>query len=267
LFDDALFVKTRQGMLPTAFAEEISNPIAAGLASLRLAMETRRSFVPESAERTFYVYMSDLGQAVFIPRLIAHMRTVAPGIRVVTVDRSFKDAQEAMALGHIDLAIGMFLNFDKDFYQQRLFQESYVAMVRVNHPDIRNTLDAGKFLRAEHVAYSPTAGSHAAFEAEVDDFFHRHDVHRKVAVRLAHSLGLAQIIASSDLVACVPSRLAATMLTELDIRTFPLPFETTALPVSQLWHLRFRNDEGHKWLRSVIYELFQETALPDFAKS
>ncbi|HMC44128.1 MAG TPA: LysR substrate-binding domain-containing protein, partial [Caballeronia sp.] len=132
---------------------------------------------------------------------------------------------------------------------------------------IRNTLDAGKFLRAEHVAYSPTAGSHAAFEAEVADFFHRHDVHRKVAVRLAHSLGLAQIIASSDLVACVPSRLAATMLTEPDIRTFALPFETTALPVSQLWHLRFRNDEGHKWLRSVIYELFQETALPDFAKS
>jgi hypothetical protein len=65
----------------------------------------------------------------------------------------------------------------------------------------------------------------------------------------------------------IPSSLAAAMLTEPDVRIFPLPFKTTALPVSQLWHLRFRNDEGHGWLRSVTYELFQETALPDFAKS
>jgi hypothetical protein len=57
------------------------------------------------------------------------------------------------------------------------------------------------------------------------------------------------------------------MLTEPNVRIFQLPFQTTALPVSQPWHLRFRNDEGHGWLRSVIYELLQETAVPDLAKS
>jgi hypothetical protein len=65
----------------------------------------------------------------------------------------------------------------------------------------------------------------------------------------------------------IPSSLAAAMLTEPNVRIFQLPFQTTALPVSQPWHLRFRNDEGHGWLRSVIYELLQETAVPDLAKS
>jgi DNA-binding transcriptional LysR family regulator len=79
-----------------------------------------------------------------------------------------------------------------------------------------------------------------------------------VALQLAHSTGIEKIVASSDLIACVPSRVANTMTLGDGVRALPLPFELTALPISQFWHERSHRDEGHQWLRSLIYEMFHD---------
>ena len=36
------------------------------------------------------------------------------------------------------------------------------------------------------------------------------------------------------------------------IRSFPLPVETWAITVSQIWHPRLDADPGHRWLRGLI---------------
>ncbi|MBY8608803.1 MAG: LysR family transcriptional regulator [Burkholderia sp.] len=258
LFDDALFVKTADGMQPTPRADAIAIRVDEGLASLRGALQAGRSFDPATSTRTFRLYVNDLGQAIFIPPLVAQLHRVAPGIRIVTADPPLDAAQQMMKLGQIDLALGMFTGLHADFHQQRLFHETYVALVRNDHPAIGAALTVEQFFAADHVIYTPTAGSHARFEAMLDALSPHAGSTRRVTLQLAHSFGLERIVSSSDLVACIPSRLAHALSARDDVRAVPLPFDIAPADIAQFWHERFQRDEGHQWLRALVYDLFHD---------
>jgi DNA-binding transcriptional LysR family regulator len=258
LFDDVLFVKTAQGMQPTPRADGIAGLLDEGFASLRLAIQAGRAFDPKTSSRTFFLYVSDTGQSVFVPALMSRLSKIASGVRLVTLNVPLDAAQQMMKLGQIDLAIGMFAGLHGDFIQQRLFHETYAVLVRKKHPSIGARISVEQFFAAGHVIYTPTAGSHARFEAELNAVSAEGGHARKVALQLAHSSGIDRIIASSDLIACVPSRVASTVAAD-GVRALPLPFEVTSLDISQFWHERSHRDEGHQWLRSLIYEMFHDS--------
>jgi DNA-binding transcriptional LysR family regulator len=179
-----------------------------GFASLRQALQAGRKFEPATATRTFRIYVSDVGQAVFIPPLVAHLRDRAPGVRIVTTDPPLDAAQQMMKHGQIDLAIGLFRGLHADFRQQLLFHEDYAVLVREDHPAIGAELSVEQFFAAEHVIYTPTAGSHVHFETELNALCLKNGKVRRVALQLAHSAGIDRIVFSSDLVACIPNSLA-----------------------------------------------------------
>ena len=261
LFDDVLFVKTADGMQPTPRADGIAALIDEGFASLRLALQAGGTFDPATATRTFRLYVSDIGQSVFVPSLVTRLRLVAPGIRLATADPPLDAAQQMMKLGQIDLAIGLFRGLHADFLQQRLFRETYAVLVRNDHPIIGAKLSAKQFFAADHVIYTPTAGSHSRFEAELNALAVKSGKTRRVALQLAHSFGLDRIVSSSDLVACIPSSLARALASRGDVRAVALPFDMAPLDISQFWHERFQRDDGHHWLRSIVYELFHDDRL------
>lgn len=255
-FGDPLFVKTPQGMLPTDLAQSLASAVTEGLGLIRSAVEAPQDFVPANAQRTFRLYLSDIGQLIFIPKLMATLAVEAPGVRIVTVDTTPREAQNAMAMGDIDLTLGLFTRFSSGFHQQRLFREHYVALVRDEHPTIREQLSADAFLNAAHAVYRPTAGNHDVFETAVEHWFAQAGRQRHVALRMAHSMGLSALIAASDLVVCVPTRLGRALKAAADLRTYALPFDGPEFDISQLWHERFHTDAGHRWLRSTLFRLF-----------
>jgi DNA-binding transcriptional LysR family regulator len=229
-----------------------------GFASLRLAPEAGRAFDPANATRTFRLYVSDVGQAVFIPRLVAQLREATPGIRIVTPDPPLDAAQQMMKLGQIDLALGLFRGLHADFRRQLLFHETYAALVRSGHPTIGPTLSVAQFFAADHVIYTPSAGSHTQFEAELDALCERHGKTRRVALQLAHSSGLDRIVSSGDLIACVPNSLAQALAGRNGVRAVALPFNIAAADIAEFWHERYQRDEGHQWLRARIHALFHD---------
>src|ERR1700761_2034726 len=224
-FDDVLFVKTATGMEPTPRADGIAKLLDEGFASIRLAVQAGQAFDPATASRAFHLYVSDIGQTVFIPPLAERMRKVAPHIEISTHYVPLETAQQMMKLGQLDLAIGNFSGLHSDFIQQKLFHETYAILTRKKHPKIGAKVSIEQFFAAHHVVYTPTAGSHVRFEAEPEALFAKNGKTRHVALRLAHSFGIGRIIASSDLIACVPSRVAAALSNSDDIRAIELPIE------------------------------------------
>jgi DNA-binding transcriptional LysR family regulator len=265
LFGDVLFVKTPGGMQPTPRADAIAALIDEGFASLRLALQAGGSFDPATATRTFRLYVSDIGQSMFAPSLVTRMRQAAPGIRIVTANPPLDAAQQMMKLGQIDLAIGLFRGLHADFLQQRLFRETYAVLVRSDHPAIGAKLSVKQFFAADHVIYAPTAGSHSRFEADLDALAVKAGKTRRVALQLAHSFGLDRIVASSDLIACIPSSLARALTSRGGVRAVALPFDLAPLDISQFWHERFQRDDGHHWLRSIVHDLFHSERLSTVA--
>jgi DNA-binding transcriptional LysR family regulator len=253
-FADPLFVKTPHGMTPTPLAERLAFPLQQAIDNIRVAIESVEVFDPGKIQRAFRIYMSDLGQLVLIPRLLRILDREASGVSLEVVDALPRAAQSMMAEGSIDIAIGTFAAFQAGFHSQRMFSKTYVVLARRGHPALHGGLSLEAFLRARHAIYHPPAGSHDDFEAHVAAIFQQHNARRRVAVELAHGLGIVETIESSDLLISVPARLAQSYAAHADVETAALPFKSPTIDVSQFLHHRFHADEGHQWLRGLVFK-------------
>lgn len=255
-FSDPLFVKTPQGMTPTVLAQRLAGPLLEALGRIQSAVDAVEVFDPARSERRFTLYMSDLGQLVLVPRLLRMLEENAPHLSVAVVDVPARLAPAMMIEGSIDIAIGSFTGLEAGFHSQRLFTKSYVVIGRRSHPAFQGGLTLDRFLRARHATYAPPAGSHDDFDALVAEVFRAHGARRRVVIELTHSLGLAEVVAAGDLLACVPRRLAESLAAAGRVECVELPFPSPRVDVSQYWHGRLHGDEGHRWLRGLVYRAY-----------
>jgi DNA-binding transcriptional LysR family regulator len=258
-FDDPLFVRTSEGMVPTPRAMAIADPVRKSLVAIRLCLEEQLGFDPGTSDRTFKIFMSDVGQLVFMPRLLERVAKAAPHVNIHTVQVPNSRLRDmALESGEVDLAAGYFENFDGSFRQQLLFEEHYVGMVRGGHPTIGDKLALDTFLATPQLVYQPTGGGHGQQEHAVANAFALADAPRRVAMRAAHAMGVASIVSNTDLLVIVPSRLAAACRELADVRILALPVDIPKFQIKQHWHERFHHDPGNAWLRGLVAELFQD---------
>ncbi|WP_372661192.1 LysR family transcriptional regulator [Hydrogenophaga sp.] len=256
-FNDQLFVRTQGVMQPTPLALRLSVPVQEALLQLRQALEDKRHFDAETSERCFRICMTEVAQRIFLPKLLSHFRTEAPHVQIATVDMPPEATQLALGSGELDLAVGYFADFGPNFYAQRIFQEHYVAMLRRGHPaGSSGGLSLSAYLGALHIVYLPAAASHQTLETVLDREFARHDIKRRVGLRVAHSLGLSTIVASTDLVLTIPSRLAQDFSNLVDVQLFELPLDIPRIDIKQYWHARFHRDPAIQWLRAQFQHIF-----------
>jgi len=264
-FNDALFVRTADGMVPTPVAERLIAPIEEGIACLVQAVDQGRTFEPETSSRIFRIAVNDIGQLVMMPELLSVARSVAPGIRFETVDVSMADARQRMLHGQIDIALGSWESMGPSFYQQRLFDETFVVLMSKASPlGARERIELDDYLAAEHIAYRPQGTTDSQLQQTLDraGALDR----RRVVLTAAHSLGLTSIVATSGLLLTAPARLAKAMVaTRADLRSVDAPFEVRPFEIRQQWHERFHQDSGNRWLRELIFGLFHERSSRDSA--
>ena len=257
-FNDALFVRSADGMVPTPVAERLIAPIEEGIACLVQAVDRGRTFEPDASSRTFRIAVNDIGQLVMMPELLSVARSVAPGVRFETVDVSMADARQRMLHGQIDIALGSWEPMGPSFYQQRLFDETFVVLMSKGSPlGTRESIELDDYLAAEHIAYRPQGTTDSQLQQTLDraGALDR----RRVVLTAAHSLGLSSIVAASGLLLTAPARLAKAMVTSrTDLHAVNAPFEVMPFEIRQQWHERFHQDSGNRWLRELIFGLFHE---------
>ncbi len=257
-FHDPLFVRVSGQMEATPFAQKLSTPVQQALGELKQAIEDTRAFDPSVTKRSFSICTSEVGQRVFLPKLLKHLSQVAPNVSLSIVDIEANKIDDSLMQGGIDLAVGFFEEFGQNFHMQKLFAEEYVVMVRQNHPVIYKELTLDSYVRGAHIVYLPSSASHSSLENRLDREFARIGVTRNVGLRVAHSMGLSSIVANTDLMVTLPSRLAETFRHSENIQIYKVPFPLGKIEICQHWHARFHHDKANQWLRAQIKFLFQE---------
>jgi DNA-binding transcriptional LysR family regulator len=257
-FNDALFVRSADGMVPTPVAERLIAPIEEGIACLVQAVDQGRTFEPETSSRIFRIAVNDIGQLVMVPELLSVARGIAPGVRFETVDVSVAEARQRMLHGQIDVALGSWEAMGPSFYQQRLFDETFVVLMSKASPlGTRERIELDDYLAAEHIAYRPQGTT----DLQLQQTLERAGAldRRRVVLTAAHSLGLTSIVAMSGLLLTAPARLAKAMVASRgDLHSVDAPFEVRPFEIRQQWHERFHQDSGNRWLRELIFGLFHE---------
>ena len=257
---DPLLVRSGHGMRPTPRAEQLIGSISRALDSIQSTLQLSSSFVPADANRAFTLMLSDIGEIMYLPRLIQRVQAEAPGIRLSVRRLARPRLVDELGVGSVDLALGWIDPTPESLNQQRLFDETFVCILRPDHPRIGRRLSLARFVGEWHLV----VGRH---DVGSENFFRRLDgnldrelaklgVERKVAMQVPHFLAVPNIIASTDLLCVVPKRLAQVYAAYGHVRFLPLPVKSRSFRVAQFWHRRFDHDQGGTWLRGVIGDLF-----------
>lgn len=253
-FGDELFTRTPQGMEPTPLADRASTTVGQALALLRDGLEPGQGFDPATAQRTFTLIMSDIGEIVFLPALLQFLQSAAPGVRIEAVSMPVKETRLAMESGAVDLAVGFLPDLKAGFYQQRVFEQKYACMVRRGHPKIGDTLSMKGFTEARHAVVNAQGTGHGI----VETMFERAGLAPEVLVRLPHFLAVPMVVAATDLVVTVPQKLGEAFARVLPVRLLPHPLRIPVFQVNQYWHRRYHKDPANQWLRGHFTRLFRE---------
>ena len=256
LTGDALFVRTGRGMEPTPHAERLAAPLREALAMLRGTLQARSQFDPAQDRRHFTLFLTDLGEAFFLPRLLARLRDAAPGVTLTTLPMPDRDPQAALERGEVDLAIGNLPDLPPGFYQQRLFREHYVAIGRPDHPLLNGAMTPERFAEAHHAVVLPHGTGHSV----VEQALLARGLQSRIVLRVQNFLVLPAIVTGTDLVALVPRSAARVLAAHQPLGQLASPLDVPDFVVRQCWPQRLHGDAAHQWLRGVVAELFGEGA-------
>jgi DNA-binding transcriptional LysR family regulator len=246
IFGDPLLLPGPRGMQPTARAEELLLPLREALESLERAVTPARPFDPAESEHTWRVAASDSsGSSILLPAMAA-IRAAAPATRLAVLDLVPSNIAKQAEQGELDLAFHTGEGSPPGLRRRTLFTERYVLAARVGHPRLHAQLTQAEFCELEHVIVSPDRGG---FHGVTDDVLARSGLKRKVVLSVPSFLFMMSVLASTDLVAMLPSRLVrnASML-----QIVVPPVDVPAYDMVMLWHERSHRDPAHQWLRETI---------------
>jgi DNA-binding transcriptional LysR family regulator len=201
--------------------------------------------------------MSDVGEMVFLPALAKHLDESGAAVKVQTAQLPAEEIAAQLESGEIDFAAGYLPALNKGLDNARLFREHYVCMMRRSHPLAREgALTLRNFLAASHVLIESMGSGHRIIERTLE----RRGLRRDVALRVPHFLAVPMIVANTDRIVTVPSRVANAFVSLANVRVCALPVKIPSFDITLSWHPRFAEDPGIRWMRAVMIELFQEPA-------
>ena len=257
-FDDPLFVRNARGMAATPRGLALVATARPALAALEKERTAGVQFNPNQTTLPFRIALSDAGELVFLPRLMRHLRALAPAASVHSVSLPMPQIIPALQSGEIDIALGYFPELkSKATVQQRLFTHTFACLLRRDHPCAGDTLSVAQFSGLEHAAVRVESRS----QEVVDAYLARKKITRHIALTSPHFMSVAPIVATSDLVVTVPHALAdycARIDPRLKIMQLDIGFPNIDLLAH--WHRLFHHDVRNTWLRTQVGALFNDAS-------
>ncbi|WP_428028937.1 LysR substrate-binding domain-containing protein [Ancylobacter sp.] len=254
MLQDPLFVRERYGIQPTPIALELAPVIAEALARLDNAVLGQQDFDPASAERLLTISPNGYVEFVLVPALVARLRQRAPGIQLRLRPYGSDLVETGVVSGITALALGRFIDPPDNLVVQHLVDDGLACVVRADHPDIGDSLSRAQFEALRHVNVLPPGRLRAGLFQALE----RAGLVRHVAVSVTHFLAVPEMIAVTDYCATLPRMICQRLARDARLKIVEAPVDLGTFPVEMAWHVRYRHDPAHRWLRALIAELASE---------
>lgn len=259
-FGDVLFVRSSRGLKPTELCQRIAGPLSNRLLELEQLLLAQQRFNPQSTPVHWRLSLSDLGEILFLPPLLAALRQQAPAAQLSNVAVAASAVERALESREIDLAIGILDSQQRSIRSQLLFKERYMLLSarhwRPKTPVAGRSLSRAHLTQANFIVSAPTATFHDGIETLLKSL----KLQDRVKARVRHFAALPDMTAGSDLLAIVPQMQARTLAGRSDLQLWQLS-QSPSYEVRLLWHGSHDGDPAHVWMRDLVGQLFARTTI------
>lgn len=253
LLNDELFVKVPSGVSPTPKAIQIWHPLREALTQIRQTLEPTE-FAPATATMAFSIAMNDFTANLVLPELVTVVEEIAPGIDVRTMPTTYINAPMLLEQAEIDLAIGVFPNPGLRLRAQTLLTSPFVCVMRRDHPLAMRKLTLERYVQAKHLLVTLSGESTGL----IDSLLQERGLQRRIALTVNQFAVAPRIIAHSDLIAILPTRIVQLTGFADQLHLAPLPMKLAPSALKMMWHERNHLDSAQQWLRSRLIEICEQ---------
>jgi DNA-binding transcriptional LysR family regulator len=251
MLQDQLFVRERYGIQPTPIALELAPVIAEALARLDDAVLGQQDFDPAKAERVLTIAPNGYVEFVLVPAIVARLQEAAPGIKLRLTPYGNDLVETGVISGTTALVMGRIVDPPDNLVVQHVMDEGLACIVRADHPAIGESITREQFEGLRHVNVVPPGRMRAGlFQA-----LSQQQLRRDVAISVTNFFAVAEMVAVTDYCATLPNLICRRLAHDPRLKVLPAPVDLGTFPVEMAWHVRYRHDPAHRWLRTMIGEV------------
>lgn len=252
IFDDRLFVRHSNGMIPTPLAEELGVKVSRILNDVE-GLLTPAVFNPATYKGVFRISATDYAIQAILPELLGVVRRSAPDLKVIVRDFESDNLNQLLVSGELDLAL-TFPSFIPDSLPSALlFEEQHVCVAGSASKLIGKPLSLAEVAALPQLVISP---SRANLRGSHDEWFALQGLRRNIVMSVPSFSAAPDLIAATDMIAFYPSRLLPNeKVVPLNLNTKPPKFEVIAA-----WHSRSNHTPIHMWIVGQLRNLFMSKA-------
>lgn len=251
MLNDQLFIRERYGIQPTPVALELAPHISDALAKLDDAVLGQQGFDPAEAQRLFTIAPNGYVEFVLVPAIVARLQQVAPGIKLRLTPYGNDLVETGVMSGTTALVLGRIVDPPDNLVVQHLMDEGLACAVRADHPEIGDVMTREQFEALKHVNIVPPGRMRAGLYQALA----QQQLKRDVAISVTNFFAVAEMVAVTDYCATLPSLICRRLTQDRRLKILPAPVDLGAFPVEMAWHVRYRHDPAHRWLRGLIEEV------------
>ncbi len=254
LFDDPLFTRHGNLMVPTPFVRAVIGDVQTALAGFSQVLREGDRFDPVRAEKKFRLGFRDMIEAATLPALLHHFERAAPHCTIDSLHIDRRDFETELLAGSLDLALDVLLPVGAAIRHQPVLTGKALVMARADHPALAGgteALDLGLYLAQKHILVSSRRKGLGWEDFELS----RHGHTRQIAARCQHFFTACRVVSETDLLLTLPAQYVPLVNEPFGNRVFALPFETETLDIYLYWHANADNDPANRWLRQVIQDV------------
>ncbi|KGM49810.1 LysR family transcriptional regulator [Pseudooceanicola atlanticus] len=248
-FGDPLFVRVGNGMEPSQTAIALRPAFEQVMRLVGDTMQASRQFEPATSDRQFRVAMTDTGEYVILPRLIAALHSVAPQASVQSMRIAPDDLGAALRTGRVDAAIGYQPGLEQTGAVARpVLNDKIVCLFRADHPLTRQPWTAESFAGLSFIDVGRDATGYRMARQFIDDLGIRY----RTVAQLDHFTIVPEILRRTDFVALFPHSVCRMMNRHREFDHLELPFGVPTFDVSFWVGQAFSSDAALTWLYELL---------------
>ncbi|MDP4548478.1 MAG: LysR family transcriptional regulator [Marinobacter sp.] len=249
-FDDPLFTRQGNQMVPTPLARRFLESMRPGLNQVQSAVNQFHAFDPASQRKTYALGLRDVLESTFLPELMNRLAPY-PDMEISSQRVARREMESQLAAGKLDFAIDVLLPVSNQTSHELLRQDRLVVLARKKHPVLEKGLTMASYLDAKHVLVSSRSEGPG-----LEDFaLSRQGAQRDIRLRCQHYYAACRVVEASDLLLTMPETYAKIIAERAEVDVMAPPGEMPSIDVHLYWHKAYEQEPALVWFRALLRDL------------